>query len=78
MTLNNKSSVQLALNEIENFSAVLGITLNKLKTEATFIGNKNVKDSNTNLKWSNSPVKSLAIYFGKCKKEMENLTGILN
>ena len=71
--VNNKSSVQNVLNEIEKFSTVSGITLNKSKTEGIYLGNSNITDLNPNIKWTNSPVKSLGIYFGKCKKEVENL-----
>ena len=71
--VNNKTSVQLVLNEIERFTIVSGIELNKPKTEGIYLGRTDFIDLNYNIKWSNSPVKCLGIYFGKNKDDVEKL-----
>ncbi len=71
--VNNPTSVKFVFDEIERFSSVSGIVLNKSKTDGIYLGRQNQIDIDTGIKWSDEPVKSLGIYFGKNKKEVENL-----
>ena len=61
-------SVSNVLKEIDKFSSVSGIVMNKQKTEGIWLGNDNQRDLVVEMKWSDEPVKSLGIYFGNYKK----------
>ena len=71
--VNDTLSVEHVFDEIDKFSAASGIVLNRTKTEGIYLGGNNTVNLNKSVKWSNEPVKSLGIYFGKNKKEIENL-----
>ena len=59
-------SVNNALSEIERFSLVSGIVLNKVKTQGIIL-------LNSDIKWTNEPVKCLGIYFGRDKELIEKM-----
>ena len=67
-------SVANVFNTIDKFSDVSGITVNIDKTEGLWLGpNQPILDHKVMIKWSNEPVKSLGIHFGKDKKLVEDL-----
>ena len=61
------------LKEIDKFSSVSAIVINKRKTEGIWLCNDNQRDLVDEIKWSDEPVKSLGVYFGKDKKQVEDL-----
>ena len=69
----NMTSVNNVMQEIERFSAVSGIRLNKQKTEGMWLGKNKPRNLNPDLKWTDNPVKCLGIYFGRDKKRVEDL-----
>ena len=73
MFTSNMLSVSNVLKEIDKFSFASGIVMNKQKTEGIWLGKDNPRDSVSEIKWSDEPVKSLGMYFGKDKKRVEDL-----
>ena len=71
--LKTKQEITKALNLIEIFGALSGLKLNRSKTEGIWLGAlKHCREKFENINWTDTPVKSLGIYFGRnageCKK----------
>jgi len=71
--VNDMESVNNVVTEIERFSSVSGIILNKEKTQGMWLGKKKPGTLNLDIKWTNEPVKCLGIYFGRNIKLNEDL-----
>ena len=70
----NEISVVKVFDTICKFSNVSGITVNNDKTEGLWLGpGKSNMEQRVMINWSNEPVKSLGIHFGKDKKQVEDL-----
>ena len=64
--LKSKSEIHIALNLIEVFGTLSGLKLNRNKTEGIWLGAlKHCKDKFESIKWTDDPVKSLGVYFGR-------------
>jgi hypothetical protein len=62
---NSKNDISAAMNEIEIFGNFSGLMINRNKTEGLWIGKlKHSKDKEEHIKWTNKPIKTLAIYYG--------------
>jgi hypothetical protein len=63
--LSSKNEIGIALKTIETFGKHSGLILNRNKTEGLWIGKlKLCLDKISDINWSNSPIKSLGVYFG--------------
>jgi hypothetical protein len=79
-TLFVKSEREILLNLeiVDDFSRVSGLDLNRTKTEGLWIG-KSKRQQHTNvagIKWPETPIKSLGVYFGHDKNECMQLNWI--
>ena len=72
--LKSKADITKALNLIETFGALSGLKLNRSKTEGIWLGAlKHCREKYENINWTDTPVKSLGIYFGKNSKQCKDL-----
>ena len=69
---NSKNDISVAMNEIEIFGNFSGLMINRNKN--MWIGKlKHSKDKEENIKRTNKPIKTLAIYYGHDYIECEKL-----
>ena len=71
-TKDNKSTLEV-IQEVKHFSAVSGLQLNMSKTEGILLNVDAVQTEQIHIKWTSGPVKSLGIYFGLDKIEIQRL-----
>ena len=72
--LQSKTEITLALNILEIFGTLSGLKLNRAKTEGIWLGAlKHCRDKYENINWTDKPVKSLGIYFGRNTSECKTL-----
>ena len=62
-----------AIREVNRFSEVSGLKLNMTKTEGILLKEDPVQTEMVQIKWTSGPVKSLGIYFGLDKLEIQKL-----
>jgi len=65
LTLADEPSISAALNIVDEFGKLSGLTLNREKCEGVWLGNKrNVYAVFENITFTDEPVKTMGIYFG--------------
>ena len=66
LILNNKESIAIAIDEVNRFSKVSGLELNKSKCEGLWLGTyrDNYQNKFNNIVFPNEPIKILGVYIG--------------
>ena len=74
LILKDETSLSNAITLIEKFKLYSGLTLNKEKTEAVWIGaSKNRNDTPCGIRWTKDPIKALGIWFLTDSDRMQQL-----
>ena len=71
--VNDNKSIGNVITAIERFGKTSGLMMNLKKSEGMWLGNTMPSDIDNNIRWTDKPVKSLGIYFGKDKHVVEEL-----
>ena len=65
LTLADESSISVALNIVDEFGKLSGLSLNREKCEGIWLGSKrNVCDVYENIIFSDEPTKCMGVHFG--------------
>ena len=72
--VSNTKSAKVFLDNVEVFGSFSGLTLNKDKTEAMWIGKcKSCSQKPLGIKWPNQPLKILGVFFSYNNSECDHL-----